>query len=227
MSHWEYADLERLLDEYIGPTDTSDPKVRKRMRILEAATALFIEQGYRKTSVDEVADKAGVAKGTVYLYFKGKIDLILAAIAMEEHTALSRLKAIFVEPMDARVRLRRYIETTLALIEEMPLTLRLMGGDHEYAAVLAEMPPALRRRNDEAILGFLGGMVDEAAAPHRWNRVEIEDRARVLASLWFFGALLHGEEVRGGLPLDRFAAIFAELVVDGLGPRRDGASKGD
>ena len=53
---------------------------KKHAAILDAARAVFSRDGYAASSVDEVAAEAGIAKGTVYLYFKSKEDLYLAAL---------------------------------------------------------------------------------------------------------------------------------------------------
>ncbi len=50
-------------------------KLRKRNKILEAAYELFLNKGIHTTAIDEVVKKAGVAKGTFYLYFRDKYDL--------------------------------------------------------------------------------------------------------------------------------------------------------
>ena len=52
----------------------------KYAAILDAARAVFSRDGYAASSVDDVAAEAGIAKGTVYLYFKSKEDLYLAAL---------------------------------------------------------------------------------------------------------------------------------------------------
>jgi len=51
----------------------------KREQILNAAVVVFSTRGYRATLVDEIAQKAGVAKGTLYLYFKSKEEMYLEA----------------------------------------------------------------------------------------------------------------------------------------------------
>lgn len=51
-------------------------KLLKRNRILDAAYELFSSKGMHMTAIDEVVKKAGVAKGTFYLYFRDKYDLI-------------------------------------------------------------------------------------------------------------------------------------------------------
>ena len=61
-------------------------KEERRGALLDAAEALFLEQPGRMASVEEVARAAGVAKGTVYLYFPSKEEMLLAL--HERHTAL-------------------------------------------------------------------------------------------------------------------------------------------
>jgi AcrR family transcriptional regulator len=50
----------------------------KREAILAAASSLFGNYGYRRTSIDDIAQEAGIAKGTVYLYFKSKEEIFRA-----------------------------------------------------------------------------------------------------------------------------------------------------
>lgn len=48
--------------------------------IVEAALEVFVERGYAASRMEEIAERAGVTKGTVYLYFKGKEDLFRAVV---------------------------------------------------------------------------------------------------------------------------------------------------
>lgn len=50
-------------------------KEEKESKLLDSAFELFTEKGVKKTSIQEIVDKAGVAKGTFYLYFKDKYDV--------------------------------------------------------------------------------------------------------------------------------------------------------
>ena len=54
------------------------PVEQRRAEILEAALALFSSKGFHDTTMDEVANAAGVAKGTIYIYFQSKEPLLLA-----------------------------------------------------------------------------------------------------------------------------------------------------
>ena len=57
-----------------GELGRRDPEAR-RQAILEAALAVFTAEGFAAARLDQVAEKAGVAKGTIYLHFKDKQDL--------------------------------------------------------------------------------------------------------------------------------------------------------
>lgn len=56
-----------------GKTDLN--KQHKKESLLESAFQLFMKNGFHKTSISDIAENAGVAKGTFYLYFKDKYDL--------------------------------------------------------------------------------------------------------------------------------------------------------
>lgn len=53
----------------------SNKKQQKRESLLDSAFSLFINNGFSKTSISDIVDSAGVAKGTFYLYFKDKYDI--------------------------------------------------------------------------------------------------------------------------------------------------------
>jgi AcrR family transcriptional regulator len=63
-----------------------EDKEERRQALLDAVEALFLEHPERMANVAEVAEAAGVAKGTVYLYFPSKEEMLLAL--HERHTAL-------------------------------------------------------------------------------------------------------------------------------------------
>ena len=56
---------------------------RRRAQILDAAARVFADRGYHRTTVRHIAREAGIADGTMYLYFSGKQELLLALIALQ------------------------------------------------------------------------------------------------------------------------------------------------
>jgi len=59
------------------PISTRDKNSDKYIRILEAAVKVFAEQGVHQSTVSQIAREAGVADGTIYLYFKNKDDILV------------------------------------------------------------------------------------------------------------------------------------------------------
>src|SRR5690606_24505968 len=134
-------DLRLRLAEFVGDIDPESPRGKKRLRILEAAIALFVAHGYRKTNIDEIARQAGIAKGTVYLYFATKADILLTAIAREKQRLFALVDGIFSPDAPARERLQRWVEAAVLMVAGSPLLARAVSGDPEIIAALVELDP--------------------------------------------------------------------------------------
>jgi TetR/AcrR family fatty acid metabolism transcriptional regulator len=103
---------------------------RRRTQILDAAARVLAERGYHRTTVRDIAREAGIADGTIYLYFSSKQELLLALIARLGRFAERR--ADFAE--HAVMDLREFSRTYLALRLEQVRETR-----HLFAAVLPEL----------------------------------------------------------------------------------------
>jgi TetR/AcrR family transcriptional regulator, fatty acid metabolism regulator protein len=90
----------------------------KRERILAAAVKVFAKHGFYATRVSDIAREAGVADGTIYLYFKNKDD-VLISIFDDRIRRLIEVLHREIERCDSTdARLRRIIEIQLGLLEE-------------------------------------------------------------------------------------------------------------
>jgi TetR/AcrR family fatty acid metabolism transcriptional regulator len=79
----------------------------KYNRILEAAIAVIAETGFFQARVSDIAERAGVADGTIYLYFRSKEQILMAAIDTAFTAFLERARAELQTIADPRDRLRR------------------------------------------------------------------------------------------------------------------------
>ncbi len=79
----------------------------KHQRILDAAIEVIAEKGFFHSRVSEIADRAGVADGTIYLYFKNKDELLMASIDSAFHRFIRRASSAISEIQDPREKLRR------------------------------------------------------------------------------------------------------------------------
>src|SRR5258708_39229011 len=89
----------------------------KRERILDAAVRVLARKGFHATRVSEVAKAAGVADGTIYLYFDSKDALLLSLFEDRVERLLRFLDAELPRVKTSSDRLRRIIELQLGLLE--------------------------------------------------------------------------------------------------------------
>lgn len=105
----------------------ADPKFQRRKdhrpaEITEAALAAFAENGYAATRVDEVAKRAGVSKGLLYLYFKTKEELFKAVIRSFVAPRVAELSAIVDQSeLSAEEFIRGPFLTTIKTIPNSPI----------------------------------------------------------------------------------------------------------
>ena len=93
-------------------------RAEKARSILRAAAKVFAQFGYFNAKVSDVARAAGVADGTVYLYFKSKDDLLSSVFSLAMEEFLGRARAELADIFDPRERLRRFAQLHLSLLEQ-------------------------------------------------------------------------------------------------------------
>jgi TetR/AcrR family fatty acid metabolism transcriptional regulator len=97
-----------------------EPRGDKKERILAAAIKVFANKGFFQAKVSEIAREAGVADGTIYLYFDNKDDLLIQVFEESMELVISRLRDAL-EGVDAtEEKVRRFIEQHLRMVVENP-----------------------------------------------------------------------------------------------------------
>ena len=128
-----------------GTASTRGTVTDKRAAILNAATGVFAEKGFFNSKVADIARAAGVADGTVYLYFKNKDDVLHSIFdrAMEEFIGEGRRELeLLSKPED---KLRRIAE----------LHLERLGADREMAIVFqVELRGSIKFMQEFSAAGF-------------------------------------------------------------------------
>jgi TetR/AcrR family transcriptional repressor of mexJK operon len=103
-----------------GGRPTREEAARREARIVEAAMQLFIERGFDATSIDAVAEAAGVSKPTLYARYRDKRELFEAVLKervrewLAPLSAAAEVQALQMEPRDARIVLDELSRTLLA-----------------------------------------------------------------------------------------------------------------
>ena len=118
------------------PDSLSDDRRRREERILDAAAALLVRWGYRKTTIDDVAREAGVGKGTIYLHWRDKRELFGATLRRASRQAVAEtLRRVAADP-DGGLPHRLWTHGLLAALEN-PLLAALMKGRRDIFEGLA------------------------------------------------------------------------------------------
>ncbi len=100
----------------------------RREQILQAAVAVFAERGYQRATVKEIAARAGIAPGTIYLYFRNKRELLLAlADALIRRAADALLT--FRSDLDVKSHLALILHDRLRFVRENQGLLRALATE--------------------------------------------------------------------------------------------------
>jgi AcrR family transcriptional regulator len=109
---------------------------RKRSAILDAARAVFSRKGYSETAVDDVAEEARVAKGTLYLYFKSKEELYLSALASDLKAMAAEGRREMERSQRLREKLRAFLRVRLEYTKSRQDFLRIYLA--EYGSIFVK-----------------------------------------------------------------------------------------
>jgi TetR/AcrR family transcriptional regulator, fatty acid metabolism regulator protein len=97
----------------------------KYMQIVDAAVIAIAENGYHQAQVSKIAKQAGVADGTIYLYFKNKEDILISVFQEKMGIFVENLQAIINSGESSSDKLCKMIENHL----------RVLSSDHHLATV--------------------------------------------------------------------------------------------
>jgi AcrR family transcriptional regulator len=184
-------------------------------RLVECATQVFIEQGYRRTQMADVASALGVAKGTIYLYVESKEALFdLVARCADQGHPLEKPRTLPIRTPKPGATLR-YVRERLAK-NQTPVALAVALERSRVPDPRAELEQIVRELYDALARNRHGIKLLDRAAPDYPE----------LAALWFerargglVGQLAHYLEDRSRRKLLRpvaDAAVTARLLIETL-----------
>lgn len=186
----------------------------KRTAILEAATAVFAERGFFGAQVADIARGAGIAAGTVYLYFRSKDEILTSIFDRTMKEAIAEGRAALAEVKDPDERLRRIAR----------LHLTRMGRDRNLAIVfqveLRQTTKFMERFSATGLRDYLM-LIQQTIEDGQARGVFRKSLSARTAAKVFFGAL---DEMATNWILSRRRYALAQqadevvdLIVGGLG----------
>jgi TetR/AcrR family fatty acid metabolism transcriptional regulator len=189
----------------------------KRERILRAAVKVFAKNGFHATRVSEVAKAAGVADGTIYLYFKSKDELLVSLFEDRVERLLAFMREELPKAEGAPDKLRRVIEMQLGLLE----------GERDLAEVitviLRQSTKLMKEYAAPRVMAYLDAIARIVAEGQAQGDFRSDVSPHMVARS-LFGALdgialtwALGRAEQGGLV--RAAGQLADVFLRGLTPK--------
>ncbi|MDD5307864.1 MAG: TetR/AcrR family transcriptional regulator [Deltaproteobacteria bacterium] len=192
-----------------------DARYDKRDAILKAAWGLIRHYGYGKTTIDDIAKRAGVGKGTVYLYFRSKVEIMLALTELTNDRISADLERIAKGEGSPEERLRaclmHRILTLFDIVQKSP----------HGAEIISSMLPEIVERLDRYVRAhgvLLAGILREGVASGEMSVENPDAAGRLLAELFeFLTPPYYRFKTRRSL--EKFANETLDLVLAGLRSR--------
>ena len=185
----------------------------KYSKILKAATRVFAREGFHNAKIEDVAKEAGVAHGTVYLYFGGKDDLLISIFQENLEELVEYVSSEVEKEAYAEGKLRRMISLQIELIETNSELAELM---------LVEFPQTGKFLNNSVIndlaayIDMIANILKEGVAEGAFDdSIDVNVVATVIysgiqgiATRWIL------EEMK--YPLNKVANEISEVFLSGI-----------
>ena len=186
----------------------------KRESILSEACKVFAKLGFQKASVDDIARRAGVAKGTIYLAAPSKKDLFYEVLLREIRGWNATLQKRIDPRRPAEQLLTELAMSSFATMDDRPLVRALLVGEHhEVLPELKERLDELRRIGIQPIVEVLEIGIDQGAFR---ADLDVDEVARILLDLHTATMMFVVGTGTDPLRLARRSKSGLDLVLRGL-----------
>ncbi len=184
----------------------------KREKIINAAAKFFGEKGYHNTTTSEIAEAAGVAAGTIYIYFTSKEELIVAVFEEFLGRHMERLQA-GVESVDGPIaRIRRLMTLGLELMENNPESAKIFLSQLRQSTTMIK---TVAKRSSRAYKDIIEAVLTDGVAKGVFREMDTGHVASML-----FGAyqmtVLDWVASDSSYPLADKAKELSDFVLIGL-----------
>jgi TetR/AcrR family transcriptional regulator, fatty acid metabolism regulator protein len=189
----------------------------KPQHIIEAAVRVFARKGYFNSRVSDIAREAGIAAGTIYLYFKTKEDILITLFREKMSGFVASLRRAIAEEPDPTAKVRRLVHLHFEMLE----------GDPDLAEVvqveLRQGQKFFRGASSQEIAAYfalIGSVLEEGVGQGHFQ----SDLPVKVATKMLFGAMdqMATSWVLGkrGYRLVDTAPAVADLFLQGVAARR-------
>lgn len=179
---------------------------RTRRRLLDIAVQRFAVDGFRRTSVSDIAREAGLTPAAAYAYFAGKEGLFQAAVDTDAGALIEAARSAAVEGASAREQLFLFVGELRERVDDHPLARRVLSGlEPEVGARLLTIP---------SLVSLTAALADELAEAQAASDIRADvDPAEVAVGLETIVLALLMAELQTGLTVEpeRQAGVLAVM----------------
>ncbi len=184
----------------------------RREEILAAASRVFAEAGYRTADVQQIAELAGVGKGTVYRHFQTKEDLFLAALDANLRQLIERMHDVRTQNSDPLEQMYAAAHAYLQYFDEHPETVELFI--HERAEFRDRAKPLYFAYSDKHRDEWLA-LFETLQAQGRLRVTNIDAAMQAIAEL-LYGAVLANHVSTRHRPLASRHRELLDICLHGI-----------
>jgi AcrR family transcriptional regulator len=197
---------------------TDEAKDERRGALISAALDEFFEKGFAATRLDDIARRAGLSKGAIYLYFDSKESLFQALI---ESVALSRVEmleqAAAAAPSGlAALQVVGRMAPSVIRESNLPRLMKVMISD---ARMFPEIVRDYRRKVLDRVLGMIAGMLERSMDQGEIRRSDPKLLARLVVAPIALSGIWHvvfNNDPEAEVDLDALFALHVETMTRAL-----------
>jgi AcrR family transcriptional regulator len=185
------------------------PREERWAELLEVATQVFYEKGYEGASLQDIADRLGMLKGSLYYYFRSKEDLLFDVISSVHRAGLAVVTACAETPGDPLRRLDRVV------VGHVEHTCHNLVSTTVFLHELSSLPPARRQEvlgEEHAYQSVFRGLIEQGARDGM-VREGVDPRLAALSILGSTNWVYRWFRTDGPVPPQVLGAQLADLAV--------------
>ncbi len=149
-----------------------------RVSILEAAQTLFAKFGYKKTTMEDIAQELHKGKSSLYYYFKNKEEIFQAVIDKEQGVLISNLKEVAQSNKNPKEKLNDYVLTRMKTVSELDNYFKALT-DERFGGI--EFVKAVKENTEKIEVEMIEQIINEGIADDTFQMKNIHLGAMAIA----------------------------------------------
>lgn len=192
-----------------SPQLTLDKKQLKRNEIIEKTIYIIYRQGYHGTGIQELADAAGIPKGSFYNYFESKEEYAIQALHFyHQHLKDHLLVVLKDSSMPPKERVKAFFKGNIQMMEGFHYQMGCLVGN--FSEEMGDLNDRIAATADEILVSVVGDIA-RCLSEEPTLDTDSQQLAEFLVNS-FQGAMLRMKSSRNRRPLDVFVVMMHQLL---------------